>query len=104
MRRIRLTPVLEFGSRAEFAIIDVTESPEKKRGTITVDYSPADIDRLKETGLDYDGAMDYYKERIYGLVKYYISGDWEDACAGPNGCGMAGALEIVGRHIGRYFE
>ena len=44
-----------------------------------------------------NGAMEYYKDRIYGLVKYYISGDWEDAG------GYADALDIISKHIQQYF-
>lgn len=93
MRKIKLETALEFGSRADFAIIDVTEEPNKKRGTITIDYAPADINELKERGLDLDGMMDYYRTRIYDLVKYYISGDWKDAG------GLDDALALIRRHI-----
>ena len=37
--------------------------------------------------------IDYYESRIYDLVKYYISGDWEDAGS------LEGALEVVRRHL-----
>ena len=96
MRKIRLTLALEFGRRAEFAIIDVTEGADKTRGNITIDYAPADVNQLKEQGLDMNGAMEYYKDRIYGLVKYYISGDWEDAG------GYDDALDIISKHIQQY--
>ncbi len=94
MRKIILRAVLEFGSRADFEIIDVTDKPEgKKRGTITVDYAPSDILQLKAQGMDFDSALEYYRERIYGLVKHYLSGDWE--CVD----GFDKALEIVKSHI-----
>lgn len=116
MRRIRLETALEFGSRADFNIIDVTElgvagldetklgtSPlmdepsaankAKKRGTITIDYAPSDIAQLKSHGMDFDAALEYYRTRIYELVKFYISGDWE-----PAG-GMDEALDVIKRHI-----
>lgn len=98
MRKIRLEPVLEFGSRADFAIIDVTEEPARKRGTITIDYAPSDIRQLQQRGLDLDGAIEYYKDRIYSLVKYYISGDWE--CAG----GYDEAIEIIMQHVRPNYE
>ena len=93
MRKIKLELSLEFGSRADFNIIDVTEEPVRKRGTITIDYAPDDIRELMDRGLDLDGAMEYYKDRIYGLVKYYISGDWEDAG------GYAEALDTIREHL-----
>ena len=98
MRKIKLEPALEFGSRADFAIIDVTEEPAKKRGTITIDYAPVDVKQLIEQGLDFDGAMDYYRNRIYSLVRHYISGDWEDAG------GYDQAMEIIGKHVRPHYE
>ena len=98
MRKIKLETALEFGSRADFAIIDVTEEPNKKRGTITIDYAPVDITELKDRGLDLEGAMDYYNSRIYGLVKHYISGDWEDAG------GLEEALSIIRKHVAPHYE
>ena len=99
MRQILLKPKLEFGSRCDFAIIDVTESAEgKQRGTITIDYSPADVRRLISEGKDLAGALEYYQAHIYDLVKYYISGDWE--CIG----GFDEAMDIITKHIGSSFE
>ena len=93
MRKIRLECALEFGGRADFAIIDVTDGPAKKRGTITIDYAPSDVTQLKAGGLDFEGAMDYYKSRIYDLVRLYISSDWESAG------GYDEALKIIEAHI-----
>lgn len=98
VRKIKLESVLEFGSRADFAIIDITENPAKKRGTITIDYAPSDIRQLQDQGLDFEGAMAYYKDRIYSLVKYYISGDWEDAG------GYDDAMKLIERHIRPHYE
>ena len=104
MRKIILEPTLEFGSRCDFAIIDITENESstggsgKKRGTITIDYSPADVRQLIADGNDLDGALKYYHDRIYSLVKYYISGDWE--CVQ----GYEEAMGIIQRHIENYFH
>ena len=104
MRKIILEPTLEFGSRCDFAIIDITESESsangsgKKRGTITIDYSPADVRQLIADGNDLDGALKYYHDRVYSLVKYYISGDWE--CVR----GYDEAMDIIKRHIEPFFH
>ena len=101
MRKIILEKTLEFGSRCDFAIYDVTDCAEsgqgKKRGTITIDYSPADVRNLISEGKDLEAALLYYRDRIYSLVKYYISGDWE--CVS----GLDGALETITKHIKPYF-
>ena len=101
MRKIKLEPVLEFGNKCDFAIIDVTESGGaaggKKRGTITIDYALADVRQLVAEGKDLNGALAYYHDRIYSLVKYYISGDWE--CVQ----GYEEAMDIIRRHIEPHF-
>lgn len=98
MRKIYLEPALEFGSRCDFTIWDVTEGqPGKKRGTITIDYARADVRRLTSEGKDLEGCLAYYRGRIYDLVKYYISGDWEWEG------GYDEAMEIIVRHIHPYF-
>lgn len=98
MRKIKLELVVEFGSRADFAIIDITEEPVKKRGTITIDYTPSDVREHINAGLDLAGALDYYRNRIYQLVKYYIAGDWEDAG------GLEEAMEIIEKHVRIHYE
>ena len=102
MRKIRLEPVLEFGSRCDFAVIDVTDDPSsasgKKRGTITIDYSPADVRQLIAEGKDLAKALEYYNSRIYDLVRYYITSEWE--CVQ----GYDEAMSIIRSHIEKYFE
>lgn len=92
-RKIQLEMVTEFSGRCELRIMDVTESPNRKRGTITVDYAPADLQRLLDEGMDTAKALEYYEQRIYDLVKYYISGDWEWIS------GRDEIMEMIKRHI-----
>ena len=73
MRKIKLESVLEFGSRCDFAIIDVTEcgpgaSPGKKRGTITIDYAPADAQQLLADGKDLDGSPAFWETLILMIL------------------------------------
>ncbi len=110
MRKIILKSTLEFGNHAEFAVIDVTDlaiefngrnrdltyndaSLGKKRAAITIDYAPSDLRELRERGLDHSEMLQYYEKRIYELVKYYISGDWEYAA------GREEVIELIKRHI-----
>ncbi|MDD6190025.1 MAG: hypothetical protein PUB75_00335 [Firmicutes bacterium] len=98
MRKIKLEKAVEFGSRCELNIIDITEGTDKKRGRITVDYAPADVGPLKEKGLTVDEALKEYEERIYGLVKYYISGDWDWIQ------GKKETMEMIEKHIAPQME
>ncbi|MDO4517971.1 MAG: hypothetical protein Q4B78_02050 [Bacillota bacterium] len=93
-RQIKLEPVLVLGSKSTFAIIDQTDDIHRKRGTITVDYSPADIRKLMSEGLDYDAMLSHYEDKIYGLVKYYIAGDWKSVDDNEE------VMAIVSKHVG----
>ena len=44
--------------------------------------------------MDREAMLDYYRQRIYDLVKVNISQDWE--CCG----GMEEVMSIVEKHIG----
>ena len=66
--------------RPKFADIDVVDNLEqggRKRCTITVDYSEYDVKSLIREGLDLEGAMAHYKERITYIVKRYLLTDFE---------------------------
>ena len=66
--------------RPKFADIDVIDNLDqggRKRCTITVDYSEYDVKSLIREGLDLEGAMAHYKERITYIVKRYLLTDFE---------------------------
>ncbi|MDO4486234.1 MAG: hypothetical protein Q4C46_06520 [Bacillota bacterium] len=96
MRKIKLVPDKPFHNRCEIAIIDMTDG-EKRRGKITAEYARADINQLQKQGLDYDGAMNYFREMIDDVIRYYILGDWE--CVG----GYDETMEIIASHVKLYY-
>ncbi len=99
MKEIELIPALELGNKLNVDVMDFPEgriSPQarsRKRCTITLDYSARDIRQLKDQEMDREQMLDYYRSRIYDLVKLNIAQDWE--CSG----GMEDVLSIVGRHL-----
>ncbi len=66
----------------------------RKRCGITLEYAPRDIRELADRGMDREAMLDYYRQRIYDLVRINISQDW--ACAG----GMEEVMSIVEEHLG----
>ncbi|MDD6310339.1 MAG: hypothetical protein PUB09_00175 [Firmicutes bacterium] len=98
MRKIKLVAEPAYSYKCEFNIIDVTDGPEKRRGAITVDYGVPEIRDLQAENMDFEGAIEYYRNRIYGLVKVLISDDWEALE------GMQEAIDIVSKYIKEYFD
>ena len=77
MKEIELRPALVRPKFADIDVIDNLEEGGRKRCTITVDYSEYDVKSLIREGLDLDGAMDHYKERITYIVRRYLLEDFE---------------------------
>ena len=105
MRKIRIENLRAYANHADFVIMDMTDcDPEvpgeagKKRGVFTVDYTNGDISELKKQGLDLAGALAYYRDHIYDLVRYYILSEWENAG------GLDEALNLVEGYIRPHFE
>ena len=96
MKQIRLVPALELGNKLNVDVMDFPDGSDacRKRCGITLEYAPRDIRDLKERGMDREAMLDYYRQRIYELVKVNISQDWE--CCG----GMEEVMSIVEKHIG----
>lgn len=77
MKEIELRPALVRPKFADIDVVDNLEEGGRKRCTITVDYSEYDVKSLIREGLDLDGAMDHYKERITYIVRRYLLEDFE---------------------------
>lgn len=101
MKKVLLIPALELGNKLNVNVMDFPEgdpadpAKARKRCGITVDYSARDIKQLEEQGMDRSAMMEYYRKRIYDLVKLNIAQDWE--CTG----GMEDVLAIVEKHLDR---
>ena len=110
MKQIELVPALELGNKLNVDVMDFPEDaggaadgaaegaarpagPRRKRCGITLEYAPRDVRELREQGMDPEAMLEYYRKRVYDLVKLNISQDW--ACCG----GMDEVLQIVRKHI-----
>ena len=96
MKEIELRPSMEFRHKLDVAVMDFPEGDRakaRKRCGITLDYGWRDVERLKGEGLDLAGMREYYRGRIYDLVKVNIAQDW--VCTG----GMEQVLDIVEKHL-----
>ena len=74
---IELRPALVRPKFTDIDVIDNLESGGRKRCSITVDYSEYDVKSLIREGLDLEGAMVHYKERITYIVRRYLLTDFE---------------------------
>lgn len=97
MRKIKLIPDAPFFNSCDAAILDVTDG-ERKRGKITVEYAKVDVMQLQRQGLDYEGALNYYRDRIDRTVKLYIAGDW--VCVE----GYDQLMSIIEEHVKPYYD
>ena len=101
MKRILLVPDEPFYNYVDIAVMDFPkgeEEPPRQRCKVTADLGPYDVKQLKMRGLDLDGAMEYYRQHLYDVVRFHISQDWE--CVG----GMDKVMDIIEKHIRTYYQ
>lgn len=100
MKEIKLIPDAPFFNSVDVAVLDFpngTDGEMRQRCKITLEFAEYDVRQLQGRELDFQAAMDYYRDRIYKLVKLHISQDWE--CVG----GMDEVLAIVETALKRYY-
>lgn len=91
---------MPFFNSVDIAVLDFPngiDGKARQRCKITVEFAEYDIRQLQSRGFDFQSAMDYYRDRIYKLVKLHISQDWE--CVG----GMDEVLAITEAALKRYY-
>lgn len=100
MKEIKLIPDKPFHNSVDVAVMDFPgglEGEPRKRCKITAEFAECDVEQLKQRGLDFEQAMDYYREWLYGVVKVHISQDWE--CVG----GWEEVIEIIKEKVSAYY-
>ena len=100
MKEIKLKPDKPFYNSVDVAIMDFPKGRDeepRKRCKISVDFSEFDVKQLQKRGLDFDGAMEYYKDWLYHVVRYHIASDWE--CVG----GYEEVFDIIRQRVGAYY-
>ncbi|MGN0709893.1 MAG: hypothetical protein ACI4LM_06590 [Anaerovoracaceae bacterium] len=114
MKEIMLEPEAPFYNNVDVHVMDFPNgydkgnlSEKRQRCKLTVDYGAYDMNEAysavtaREDGSGEsmeDRMLDFYREKIYDMVKVLISQDWE--CVG----GMDDVLDIVKPHIEKYLE
>ncbi len=97
-KKIELKPVVVRPKFADIDVIDNLEEGGRKRCSITVDYSEYDVKALIREGLDLDGAMAHYKERITYIVKRYLLTDFEVRN------GWEEVLDAIRPYVEKYYQ
>ena len=80
VKQIRLVEDPPFSSHMDVSIFDFggKDGTLRKRGKITVEYSPYDIKQLKAKGhTTLESALDYYRKWIYDTVRYFLLTEFE---------------------------
>ena len=84
--------------------VDVLDFPKglsgepRRRMIVDIEYAKYDVEQLKKDGLDLDGAMDYYYDWLYHLIRASLLNDW--TAVG----GLEETMAIVRDHIKDMFE
>ena len=100
MKEIKLIPDKPFHNYVEVAVMDFPNGADKearKRCKVTVEFAEYDVEQLKKRGLDYEEAVKYYEEWLYGVVKANLAQDWK--CSG----GLDEVMTIIKEKISAYY-
>ena len=100
MKEIKLKPDKPFYNSVDVAVMDFPkgrgEDP-RQRCKVCVDFSEFDVRQLQKRGLDFDGAMEYYKDWLYKIVKLNIASDW--TCVE----GYEAVMRIIEENVKRFY-
>ena len=79
MKQIRLVPDPPFYNSVDIAVLDFPaglDGAARRRCKITVEFAEVDVRQLQARGLDHDGALTYYHDWLYQVVKVHLSAAW----------------------------
>lgn len=79
MKEIKIKADKPFHNNVDVAVIDFPQGrdgEERQRCKFTVDFSEYDVKQLQNKGLDYNGAISYYKDWLERVVKVHIACDF----------------------------
>ncbi len=72
MKEIKLKADKPFHNNVDVAVIDFPDGPEgeeRQRCKVTVEFAESDVKQLQDRGLDFDGAMEYYRDWLDKVVR-----------------------------------
>lgn len=79
MKEIMLKPDAPFHNSVDVAVIDFPDGPagrQRQRCKVTVEFAEIDVRQLQKQGVDFEGAMEYYRKWLYEVVKFHLARDW----------------------------
>ena len=100
IKKIKLVADPPFHNSVDVAVIDFPggiDGRQRQRCKVKVEFAKFDVEQLKKQGLDYDGAMEHYRDWFYSVVRYHIASDWE--CVG----GYEEVFDIIRQRVGAYY-
>ena len=98
MRMIKLKPDAPFYNNVDIKVVDVTDGKEKVRATIQLEYAKVDIEPFINQGLSLEEMVERYHERMYHVIRHYLSGDFQVVE------GLEEVLGIVREHVARHLQ
>ena len=100
MKQIKLQPDVPFHNSVDVAVLDFPgglDGPARQRCKVTVEFAESDVRQLQRQGLDFDGAMAYYQDWLYRVVKVHLAQDWEAVS------GLDRVMDIIRERVGAYY-
>jgi len=100
MKEIKLKPDKPFYNSVDVSVMDFPKGREgepRQRCKITVDFSQFDVKQLQTRGMDFDAAIDYYKDWLYKIVKLNIAVDWTPVE------GYDEVMDIIKENVKRFY-
>ncbi len=101
MKEIKLLPDAPFHNYVEIAVMDFPKGRNEQPRTrckVTADFAEFDVNQLKQRGLDYEGAIKYYEEWLYEIIKVNLAQDW--TCVE----GWEQVMDIIKEKVAGYYE
>lgn len=100
MKDIKLIPDHPFHNYVDVAVMDFPDGPEgdmRQRCKVKIEFAEYDVNQLKKRGLDFKGAMNYYDDWLYNVIKFHLAQDWK--CVE----GMDQVKKIIKEKVWQYY-
>ena len=100
MKEIKLKADKPFYNSVDVAVMDFPKGRDgdpRQRCKISVAFSQFDVKQLQNRSMDFDQAMDYYKDWLYKIVKLNIASDW--TCVE----GYEEVMKIIEENVKRFY-
>lgn len=100
MHKIKLVPDEPFFNYLPITVYDVTSGKMQKRCKVRAEFAKVDVELLIAKGMNFEQAMDHYRDWLYNVIKIYIADDWEYETE----TGEEEVMNIIAEHVGPYYK